>query len=143
MSLTTDDMVEIQQLFARYSHALDTGNAEVFLSTWIPDGLFEQDGRARRGVEELREMGSRGVAGRQRHFNANLLIEGDGDHARVHSYLYLTRAVKQEPLIGMYDDQLVKVDGRWFFVHREVRGDDRPIYEKYVRPTPNAEQAAP
>ena len=133
MALTTDDLVEINHIYAKYSHALDTGQAELFLSLWAPDGTFTQEGRTRRGHEELREMGSRGIAGRARHFNANIMIDGDGDQATGTSYLYLTRAVKQEPLIGIYTDMLVKINGHWVFQTREVKGDERPIYEKYLQ----------
>ena len=133
MALTTDDMVQIQQLYAKFSHAIDTGNTELFLSAFAPDGTFTRLGRTLRGHEELREMGSHGVAGRQRHFNTNILIDGDGDHATGSSYLMLTRAVKQEPLIATYTDTFVKLDGRWFIQSRDVKADERPMYEKYLQ----------
>ena len=133
MALTTDDLVEIQQLYAKYSHALDGGITELFLSVWAPDGVFTQEGRTRNGHEELRVMGSRAAdeVGRHRHFICNVMIDGDGDHATGSCYLYLTRDVKQEPLIGIYSDTLVKLDGRWVFKTREVRGDNRRVSEKY------------
>ena len=134
MALTTDDLVEINHLYAKYSHALDGGLTELFLSVWAPDGTFTQEGRTRRGHEELRVMGSRDPSevGRHRHFISNIMIDGDGDQATGACYLYLTRDVKQEPLIGIYSDTLVKLDGRWVFKTREVKGDpNRRVSEKY------------
>jgi hypothetical protein len=38
--LSTDDYVAIQQLYARFNTALDTGQAQQFADTWTDDGEF-------------------------------------------------------------------------------------------------------
>src|SRR5205085_8730215 len=41
--LTSDDLVEIQQLYARYNWTLDSGDAEGYASTFIPEGVFNNN----------------------------------------------------------------------------------------------------
>ena len=38
--LTGDDYIEIQQLYARYNNAIDSGDAEGYAATFVPDGTF-------------------------------------------------------------------------------------------------------
>src|SRR3954469_2184194 len=41
--LTSDDLVEIQQLYAKYNWSLDSGDAEGYSSTFTPDGVFNNN----------------------------------------------------------------------------------------------------
>jgi SnoaL-like domain len=67
--------------------------------------------------------------GRARHWNANLLIEGDGETATMRCYmLNLTAgAGKIAGTTGIYEDRLRKVDGVWRFVERHIAVDDRIV----------------
>ena len=38
--LTTQDYIEIEQLYATYNHAIDSGDAEAWAATFTPDGSF-------------------------------------------------------------------------------------------------------
>jgi hypothetical protein len=38
--LTADDYIEIQQLYAQYNIAIDSGHAEGYAATFTPDGVF-------------------------------------------------------------------------------------------------------
>ena len=38
--LTTQDYIDIQQLYARYNIAIDTGDGEGWAATFTPDGVF-------------------------------------------------------------------------------------------------------
>ena len=129
MALTTDDLVEINHLYAKYSHALDGGLTELFLSVWAPDGTFTQEGRTRRGHAELRVMGSRDPSevGRHRHFISNIMIDGDGDQATMRCYLQLFKTGSGGPATlvttATYRDTLRRVDGAWRFASRTVVPD--------------------
>ena len=66
--------------------------------------------------------------GNARHWNWNLLIEGDGDEATMQCYL-ATAGGKPNATIhaaGVYRDRLRKVDGRWLFVERHINVDPQP-----------------
>ena len=39
-SLSAQDYIEIQQLYAKYAHALDLGDAEGWANTFTPGGVF-------------------------------------------------------------------------------------------------------
>ena len=38
--LKADDLVEIQQLYAKYNWTIDAGDSEGYASTFTPDGVF-------------------------------------------------------------------------------------------------------
>jgi 3-phenylpropionate/cinnamic acid dioxygenase small subunit len=136
MKLTADDYIQIQQLYAAYAHALDTGQGEKFAATFVEDGEFtggRPTGRAnevrtpRRGKEALTEMGSRGGT---RHFTANLIITPTADGAKGSCYLLLFNARNIPATISetaIYDDTLVKTAQGWKFKKRVVWRDDDDI----------------
>jgi uncharacterized protein (TIGR02246 family) len=126
MPLSTEDIIAIQQLVARYAHAVDTDDADAFIASFTPDGTFSSAFANASGREELLAMRGRGVPGRTRHIITNLIIEGDGDAATVKAYLFSTRPILQESTVGTYENDVVKVDGRWLFKHVRVFRDERP-----------------
>src|SRR5262245_66254206 len=76
--LTPQDYLEIQQLYATYSHALDKAEGDRFAATFTADGEFTRGRPAGRGsevrtpltgVEAWTRMGS---VGGGRHVTANL-----------------------------------------------------------------------
>jgi len=42
-TLTAQDFVDIQQLYAKYNWSLDAGDAEGYASTFTPDGVFNNN----------------------------------------------------------------------------------------------------
>lgn len=121
MPLTIEDRVAIQDLVARYNHAIDLGAAEDWAATFTSDGTFESRGEVHAGADALLAF-ARGFKERMagaRHWNNNLLIEGDGDEARATCYLQLWRGGE---LIskGTYVDTLRRLDGAWRFTSRRV-----------------------
>ena len=44
MPLTTDDIVAINQLYARYNHAIDLERHKEFAATFTPDGTLNAMG---------------------------------------------------------------------------------------------------
>ena len=111
MPLTTDDRLAIQDLIARYNHAIDGGDPEGWAATFAPDGTFESLVAFARGFQQ-RLPGAR-------HWNNNLLIDGDGDHATTRCYLMLWRECAPVSE-GMYVDTLKRINGQWRFTSRKV-----------------------
>lgn len=123
MTLPTDDIVAIQQLVARYNHAIDGGDAEGWGRCFAPEGSFQISGREPTvGREALAEIVRRRADG-SRHVTTNMLIEGDGDTATMRAYLTVLRE-RAVSVTGSYTDRLVKVDGRWLFEQRLFTADE-------------------
>ena len=145
--LTTEDRLEIQELYAKYCHGLDKGDAELFMSTWTDDGEFtggRGPGRANdprtplKGREGLIRMGSNGGT---RHFNTNLILTPTADGAKGSVYLMLYTARTNPPSFvetAIYDDTLVKTPQGWKFKKRVVWRDDDDITPFKPKPRPEA-----
>ena len=130
MPLTIEDRFAIMDLMARYNHAADSGDAEGFADTFADDALFEGSMKTARGRAELIEVIRSTPPDRPaRHWNNNILIEGDGDDATAKVYLLRFDVSSAPPTIiggGVYHDVLKRIDGRWRFTHRKVVSDNRP-----------------
>src|SRR5215203_5753454 len=67
------------------------------------------------------------MKGRARHWNANLLIEGDGDEATMTCYLLaLTTGSSIRGSTGIYRDRLRRRNGAWRFAERHIAIDVAP-----------------
>jgi ketosteroid isomerase-like protein len=130
MGLTTEDLLEIQGLAARYNHAIDSGDADAFLATFVESGVLDAgplkvDGHA--ALKEFAERFSTSVRA-PRHIATNLVIDGDGDRATLKAYVQMFAMTGEPPkqtitAAGKYDDTLVKEDGTWKFVQRNFTAD--------------------
>jgi 3-phenylpropionate/cinnamic acid dioxygenase small subunit len=149
-TLTTDDYIQIEQLYANYAHALDKGEGERFAATFVDDGEFT-GGRSGghgsetrspiKGTEALVKMGSRSGT---RHFTANLVITPTPEGAKGSCYLLLFNVRSTPATIietAIYDDALVKTAQGWKFKKRVVWRDDDDITPFKPKPIP-ADQAA-
>ena len=125
MALSTDDLVEINQLAVRYCHAVDSGDGATLAATFMADGVLNAPSGRIEGHADLVEFGNNGPnrRPRPRHFLSNVLIDGDGDVARFRGYIQLftfpdgaTHA--QLDVTGNYDDVVRRIDGRWLFETR-------------------------
>ncbi|MDZ7729253.1 MAG: nuclear transport factor 2 family protein [Dehalococcoidia bacterium] len=65
MALSTDDRLEIQELYARYNHALDFGDASGWAGCFTPDGVFASPNGTFSGTEQLQQF-AQGFADRHR-----------------------------------------------------------------------------
>jgi uncharacterized protein (TIGR02246 family) len=124
-----DDRTLINDLFVRYTTALDAGDVETIVACFTEDGALESPAvgvyTGRQGIRAFAERFARfHERGAQlRHFITNLAVQLDGDTARATCYLLnvITRDGKTEMMPpGRYDCRLAKVDGRWLFKHRLV-----------------------
>ncbi len=129
------DYEEIRQLLARYNTAIDLGDAAGWAACFTPDGVFECSGLPEgspfggryEGPEVLRDyatMHHTVSKGRARHWNANMLIEGDGTTATMLCYLLaLSSGSRIAGSTGIYRDELRKIDGQWRFAARHITMD--------------------
>jgi hypothetical protein len=124
--LTTEDRLEINDLYSRYGWAFDTANDEAFSQVFAEDAIYDLPrGRRFTGREEIRGY-LRGVAPRtvgRQHYAGQILVEGDSDRAvgrayALGSYQPPDDGDKSLVFLGYYEDVLAKVNGMWFFQHR-------------------------
>ena len=127
MELAPEDYIAIQQLYARYAFAVDTGDKEGWLACWIEDGALETStGQVNRGPEALRALVEAQVSNPNEkgyHWNGNLVIEPAVFGATGKTYLMFVRALSVQGELGYslyYTDELVKQDGLWLFRKRKL-----------------------
>jgi len=123
--MTAQDYFEIQQLYAKYNHAIDSGNGEAYADTFTPDGVFNNNTGRDALVKFVKDTwyGRMNGATRQ-HWNTNLLITGDAKQAKGSVYLMLVD-LSTKPVsvmtMAMYDDELVKTAQGWRFTKRQTK----------------------
>ena len=139
-----DDRAEIENLSNRYMIAVDAGDIETVMSTWAEDAVLESIFGVQRGKAEIRKAMS-GFGGgraatipegatsrpRTRHQIINHVIDVDGNKATTVAYWFaLTNNSPQKDVqllyFGHYEDELVKVNGKWLFKHRKVFNESQP-----------------
>ena len=118
--LTADDRLDIQELMARYSRAIDFGRFEELPGFFTDDCTldFGKVMGSHKGREAVKTFGTMlaGAGLTMRHYVTNVMIEGEGDHASATTYVLAFTGPKGgslTPTTGRYEDELRKVDGRW------------------------------
>lgn len=126
--LTADDLVEIQQLYAKYNWAIDGGDAKGWAATFTADGVFNNnvghDAIVKFATGFHANMGSH-----VRHWNTNLLIQPTPNGASGQVYLVLVDFATKPATIAVsasYSDELVKTADGWRFKKRITKGDVAP-----------------
>jgi ketosteroid isomerase-like protein len=127
--LTAQDNFEIQQLYARYNIAIDSGDAEGYAATFTPDGVFNtMTGHdALVGFAKMWREKLNGAT--RKHWNNNLQITGDSKHATGFVYLMLIDiGTKPASILTTlsYADTLVKTKDGWRFSKRTTKPDAAP-----------------
>jgi ketosteroid isomerase-like protein len=130
MALSAEDQLAIQQLYARYNHAIDSGDGAGWAACFTADGVFSSATGTFTGTEQLAGFGT-AFAQRMkaRHWTNNLVVDGDGATAQGSCYLMLLRLTpgEQPPATilttAIYRDELVKGANGWQFTKRTVAGD--------------------
>ncbi len=121
------EKLAIQELFARYAHAIDDLNPDAWVACFTPDGVFQVGTRALRGQTALRGYADVHIQEiRCRHMMANFLYEVNGDAATGQCSMLATLATASGYKIfaqGRYVDRLVKQAGQWRIAHRKVETD--------------------
>jgi len=129
MPLSTEDTLAIQQLYARYNHAIDSGDGAGWAGCFTAGGTFTSASGAFAGHEQLAAF-AEGFSKRirARHWTNNLVLEPAEGGASGRCYLMLLRLGDADTstsilMTGVYTDALVKEDGGWKFKSRTVAAD--------------------
>src|SRR5262245_54214763 len=87
--LTTQDYIDIEQLYATYNHAIDSGDAEGWAATFTPDGSFNKFVGHDALVGFIQQWKEKMNGGNRRHLNTNLRITPSKDGANGAVFLML------------------------------------------------------
>lgn len=127
-ALTTGDLVEIQQLYARYNLAIDAGDSAGYAATFTPDGVFDTH-VGHDAIAKFAASFHAGLGAHVRHWNTNLMILPSATGASGQVYLMLVDVATTPATImasGSYSDELVKTAKGWRFIKRAIRIDAAP-----------------
>ena len=142
--LSIEDRFAIEDLFARYSWALDTGDPDALAETFAPDGeaieeVFE-DADIWSGRDGIRALGrhfmrSPHFPGRQHHVSMPQYFPVDEGRVDSRSFVFVTECHDEPPMLlrfaGYYLDELVKIEGEWLFRKRVIRLWDGEILKNF------------
>ena len=141
------DRAEIEDLMARYLFAMDYNDFDSYADTFTEDGTLEYARGAVTGRENIRAAARsfkeavgaiyRDVDGNPavlRHVLCQSVIRVEGDKAWHTGFWFETAndgprtpdAKRFTPTLGtfgIYEDELVRVDGAWKFAYRNIRND--------------------
>lgn len=127
--LTTQDYIDIEQLYAQYNHAIDAGDAEAWAGTFTPDGSFNKFVGHDALVGFIQQWREKMNGASRRHWNTNLRIVPSPDGANGSVFLMLVDVSTRPPSIimtGSYTDTLVKTASGWRFKTRQTKNDAAP-----------------
>ena len=117
--LTTEDRLDIQELMARYSRAIDFRRFEELPGFFTEDctldfGKLMGSHRGRDAVRGFADVLA-GTGLTMRHYVTNCIIEGAADRATATTYVlaFTGQIGSLMPTTGRYEDELRKVSGRW------------------------------
>lgn len=140
MRLSDSDRLEISDLYARYCHIIDRGDAAGFARVYVSDGALIRESPADDGQENLEFRGSAKLEammrdsyalnqGRRKHWISGLVVDSSGDDqalGRCYLMVFDVSGVAPVPLTsGRYEDILVKTPDGWRFRERRVVIDQR------------------
>lgn len=115
----------VAELYARYSHAFDSGQVQVCAELFTADATFTTHGRsAIVGRDALREFFAAACArsSGMRHLVSNIVLdEVTPDTVQGSAYVLALRAdgdTLRLATMGNYADEFVREDGRWLFRSR-------------------------
>lgn len=135
--LSVEDRLAIADLYARHNAYVDLGDYERWAHCFTEAGVSHTSKRTQ-GRAALVAHGKAQLKGRAaqpwdypQHWNSSLIVEGDATRAR--GLCYMTRIVRMKDSgafaathLGIYEDALVKVGGRWLFESRKLHLDAPP-----------------
>jgi len=162
-----EDRASIENLQARYMFAFDYGDPEGYAGTFAPDGILDYGGGEIKGREAIAKFIADGRKRTEearaktppgelpsvgRHIINNMVIKVEGDKAQGFAYwTHMTSGANGRGTVdffGHYEDQMVKVNGAWFFARRNIYNEAIPewasLYQNPVKtPSPPPKYRAP
>ena len=138
------DRAEIADLMARYLFAMDYHDADAYAECFTVDGVLDYAMGVTEGREAIRAeakvfkeniarifLDSQGRPAKLRHLVQHKAIRIDGDRAwNTGLWWEMTNGGPDgslaTPSFGTYEDELVRVDGRWLFKRRKIYNEFIP-----------------
>lgn len=129
MSSALEDKDAIRELLADYCVSLDNDRHDEMAALFTEDGTWDTafgSGTTRAGiVAQLQKIAALATGPRPRriHHCTNIVIRLSGDSAKVTSNWVVVENSEAGPRIssaGAYADDLVKLNGGWFFKYRKI-----------------------
>ena len=122
----------IAELIARYNFAIDHNDFQGWADCFAPDGIFDgmigryaAHAELDRFINDVKSLTA--TTPNLRHYVTNVLTEVNGNEARSRCFLLMTSTTKDAgtkiAIAGEYEDDLVKLNGRWLFKRRKVHMD--------------------
>lgn len=127
--LSAQDYFEIQQLYANYNIAIDSGDAEGWAAKFTPDGVFNTFVGHDALVGFIKLWREKLHGGSLKHWNNNLQVTGNDKEASGFVYLMLVDVTtKPASMVSThtYTDSLVKTKDGWRFTKRITKADAPP-----------------
>ena len=134
-----EDIAEIERLIMDYARHLDARDLHAYSRLFCADGEWSGNTGHAKGPDAIQAMLEERLAPNppapgptSRHVVSNPVIEVDRDSATASvTWALIRRGDGDEPelaLLGHYDDELAREDGRWRFKRRRAHIDipDRP-----------------
>jgi hypothetical protein len=115
---TANHRQEVEDLLSAYVLALDTDDVDAAVALFTADGEFRTYGRVFAG-DRLRRMLE--TAPKGLHLTGRSLVGPSVDGATVRSQLLFLPADRSAHRMTIYDDDVVRAEGRWLFRSRTVR----------------------
>jgi hypothetical protein len=130
--LTAEDQLDIIALIADYAFRVDSGDVDGYTRTFAPDGVFEGGSGRHEGADAIRayvqhllDIGQLGQPGSRRHVIGIPSIRGDRERCYVETPVFWPGPADgggiEVARVGVYLDEIVRVDGAWRFAKRAVR----------------------
>ena len=123
---SVEDRMAIEDTLNRLCRALDQADWEAMRDLLAPDvswtsAAFGTHHGAEGWIEN--QVSSRSRLERAQHLISNLIVELDGDTARVESYVqgydvFTGHEERVIRIVGTYHDELARIDGRWLVTSR-------------------------
>jgi hypothetical protein len=141
-----EDRAAIMDLQSRYLFAMDFQDATTYASTFAEDGVINWargEVKGRKAIYDFMASGTYNPTrdaekgkwpAASRHFITNQVIKVEGNTAKARTYWFQAtnntadRRTMVLGLFGHYEDDLIKVDGQWYFKKRTIYNeglDDR------------------
>jgi len=113
------DLREILGWLAEYGASVDEQRWSDLRALWAPDAELSVFGQTHRGADAIEAFMRRAIRGK--HITAAPRVEIDGDRARSAADYIFFRSPDLAPFTaGVYRDEWIRRDGRWWLARREI-----------------------
>lgn len=121
-----EDRIRIRERYDAYSDAVFRADTDDYLACWTDDAVRTGAGGECTGKDGLRDhwQGMWRFIDRMTFFTQIAAIHADGDEATARAFCLEILALKsgeRHQVVGMYEDRLERVTGRWLFTERHYQ----------------------